>query len=157
MVIDWLIDDDVLPLVSHFPVSHDPKQLVVFLKTELKWWVEPRLTISSVTRGDGGTYICKAENILGSTPDTSLVMIYFLVWGFKVHPTREVNSVIDQFVFICRVWPRVTWNWQSDGKSSLPVESNFLQNGTLLIRDIKKPHEGSYTCRATNALTIIEA
>ena len=47
--------------------------------------------------------------------------------------------------------------WTKDGKTSLPVESNVLLNGTLLIRNIKKSHAGSYTCRATNALTSIEA
>ena len=52
---------------------------------------------------------------------------------------------------------RTKITWLRDGKSSLPVESNVLENGTLLIRNIKKSHEGSYTCRATNALTSIEA
>ena len=51
--------------------------------------------------------------------------------------------------------PTITWT--KDGKPSLSVESNVLQNGTLLIQNIKKSHEGSYTCRATNALTSIEA
>ena len=47
--------------------------------------------------------------------------------------------------------------WTKDDKFSLPVESNVLQNGTLLIQNIKKYHEGTYTCRATNALKTIEA
>ena len=45
---------------------------------------------------------------------------------------------------------RTTIAWTKDSRS-LPVESNVLQNGTLLIRNITKSHEGSYTCRATNA------
>ncbi len=52
---------------------------------------------------------------------------------------------------------RTTITWTKDGMSSLPVESSFLLNGTLVIENIKKSHEGSYTCRATNALTTIEA
>ncbi|XP_022778588.1 contactin-associated protein 1-like, partial [Stylophora pistillata] len=52
---------------------------------------------------------------------------------------------------------RLTITWTKDGRSSLPVESNVLQNGTLVINNIGKSHEGSYTCRATNALTSIEA
>jgi len=51
--------------------------------------------------------------------------------------------------------PAITWT--KDGKSYLPVEFNVLQNGTLLIENIKKSHEGTYTCRAANALTTIEA
>ena len=41
--------------------------------------------------------------------------------------------------------------------STVTVESNVLQNGTLAIQNIKKSHEGSYTCRATKALTSKEA
>ena len=47
--------------------------------------------------------------------------------------------------------------WTKDGKSSLPVDSNVLCNGTLVIENIKKLQEGSYTSRATNALTSIDA
>ena len=46
--------------------------------------------------------------------------------------------------------------WTKHGNSSLPAGSNVLQNGTPVINSIKKSHEGSYTCRATNALTAIE-
>ena len=51
--------------------------------------------------------------------------------------------------------PTITWT--KDGKPSLPVDSDVLQNGTLILRNIKKSHGGSYTCKATNALTTIEA
>jgi len=117
------------------------------------------LTIYSVTRNDGGIYICKAENILGSASGTSLVMIFSRL-RFKIRPPQEVTPVIGSNVHLPCVAEsdlKPTIAWTKDGKSSLPVESNFLPNGTLLIRNIKKSHEGSYTCRATNALTIIEA
>ena len=116
------------------------------------------LTIYSVIRKDGGTYICKAENILGSATDTSLVMIFSRL-RFKVHPPQEVTPVIGYSVHLPCVAEsdlKPTITWTKDGKSSLPVESNILPNGTLLIQNIKKSHEGSYTCRATNALTTIE-
>ena len=44
-----------------------------------------------------------------------------------------------------------------DGKPSLPVDSSILQNNTLVISSVKKSHEGSYTCKATNALSSIQA
>ena len=34
------------------------------------------LTIHSVTRNDGGIYICKAENVLGSATDTAQLVIF---------------------------------------------------------------------------------
>ena len=110
-------------------------------------------------RKDGGTYICKAENILGSATDTTLLVI-FSPLRFKIRPPQEVTPVISSTVHLPCVADsdlRPTISWRKDGKSSLPVESNVLQNGTLLIQNIKKSHQGSYTCRATNALTTIEA
>ena len=117
------------------------------------------LTIYSATGKDAGIYICKTENILGSATDTALVMI-FSPLRFKVRPPQEVTPVIGSNVHLPCVAEsdlRPTIAWKKDGKSSLLVVSNVLQNGTLVIQNIKKSHEGSYTCRATNALTKIEA
>ena len=44
-----------------------------------------------------------------------------------------------------------------DLKSSLPVATHLLSNGTLLFRNIKKSHKGTYICRAATALTTIKA
>ena len=117
------------------------------------------LTIYNVTRKDGGIYICKAENILGSETDTAQFMI-FSPLRFKVRPPQEVKPMIGSSAHLPCVAEsdlRPTIVWTKDSKSSLLVESNVLQNGTLVIQNIKKSHEGSYTCRATNALTTIEA
>ena len=117
------------------------------------------LTIYSVTRKDGGIYICKAENILGSATDTALAMI-FSPLRFKVRPPQEVTPVMGSRLHLMCVAEsdlRPTITWTKGGKSSLPVEFNVLQNGTLVINNIKKSHEGSYTCKAANALTTIEA
>ncbi len=117
------------------------------------------LTIYSVTRKDAGIYICKAENILGSATNTALVMI-FSPLRFKVRSPQEVTPVIGFAVHLTCVAEsdlRPTIVWKKDGKPSLYLESNVLRNGTLVIQNIKKSHEGSYTCRASNALTTIEA
>ena len=117
------------------------------------------LTIYSAEKKDGGIFICKADNILGLATDTSLVVIFSRL-RFKVRPPQELTPVIGFSVHLPCVAEsdlKLTIAWTKDGKSSLPVESNVLLNGTLLMRNIKKSHEGSYTCRATNALTTIEA
>ena len=118
------------------------------------------LKIHKVTRKDGGTYVCKAENILGSVTDTAQLTI-FSPLRFKVRPPQEVTPA--RFGSTVRV-PcvaesdlRTAITWTMDGKSSLPVDSNVLQNDTLVIENTKKSHQGSYTCRASNALTTIEA
>ena len=83
------------------------------------------LTIYSVTRNEGGIYVCKAENILGSATDAALLVI-FSPLKFKVRPPLEVSpSAFGSSVHL----PCVA---ESDLRTAI-------------------------TCRATNALSTIEA
>ncbi|XP_068677031.1 roundabout homolog 1-like [Montipora foliosa] len=114
------------------------------------------LIIYNVSKKDRGIYICKAVNILGSTRGVAQLAVFSRL-QFKVRPPNKVT--IASFGSTVRL-PcateselRTTITWTKDGKSSLPSYSN----GTLVLENIKKSHEGSYTCRATNALTTIQA
>ena len=121
--------------------------------------MQGNLTIYKVEKKDRGTYICKAENILGSTTALAQLMVFSRL-RFKEHPPQEVTPVIGSTVRLPCVAEsdlRTTINWTKDGKSSLPVDSSVLLSGTLVLHNIKKSHEGYYTCRATNALTTVEA
>ena len=125
-------------------------------RTEFK---KGNLTINKVKKKDRGTYICKAENILGSTKALAQLTVVSRL-QFKVHPPKEVTTVIGSTVRLPCVAEsdlRPTITWTKDGKSSLLVDSSILFNGTLVLQNIKKSHEGYYTCRATNALTTVEA
>ena len=121
--------------------------------------INGNLTIYKLKNKDRGTYICKAENILGST--TALVqLIVFPRLRFKVRPPQEVTPVIGSSVPLTCVAesdPKPAITWTKDGKSSLPVDSNVLWNGTLVLQNIKKSHERYYTCRASNALATVQA
>ena len=105
------------------------------------------------------TFVTK--NIIGSKTVTALVVIFFPL-RFKIRPPQELTPMINISARTLRLpclaesdlKPTITWT--KDSKPSLPVDSDVLQNGTLILRNIKKSHEGSYTCRATNALTTIE-
>ena len=117
------------------------------------------MMIYKVTRKDAGIYICKAENILGSATDTALFVV-FSPLRFKVRPPQELTPVIGSTVRLPCVAEsdlRPVITWTKDGKSSLPIDSTVLLNGTLVLLKIKKSHEGSYTCKVTNALTSVEA
>ena len=117
------------------------------------------LKIYSVTKKDGGVYICKAENILGLATDTAQLTV-FSPLRFKVRPPQEVTPVIGYTVHLpCLAESDLspTTYWRKEGKSSLSLDSNVLSNGTLVLQNIKKSHEGSYICRASNALARIEA
>ena len=122
--------------------------------------VNGTLKIYNVAKTDGGTYLCNTKNIMGSKTDTAQLTI-FSPLRFKVRPPQELTPVIDAATVSLPclaesdLKPIITWT--KDGKPSLPVDSDVLQNGTLILRNIKKSHEGSYTCRAANALKTIEA
>ena len=117
------------------------------------------MKIYSVIKKDGGTYICKAENILGSALATAQLTV-FSPLRFKVRPPQEVTPVIGLTVRLpCVPGSELstTLTWTMDGASVLPVNARVLQNNTLVIKNIKKTQSGSYTCRASNALATIEA
>ena len=95
---------------------------------------------------------------MGLATDTVLLML-FSPLRFKVRPPQEVTPAIGSTVRLPCVAEsdlRTTITWTIDGKSSLSANSHVLQNGTLVIQNIKQSHQGSYTCSATNSLTTIE-
>ena len=117
------------------------------------------MKIYSVTKNDGGVYICKAENILGSASDTAQLTV-FSPLRFKVRPPQDVTPVIGSTLRLqCMAESELstTLAWAVDGASVLPVNARVLQNNTLVIENIKKTQRGSYTCRASNVLVTIEA
>ena len=125
-------------------------------RTEVK---KGNLKIYKVEKKDRGIYICKAENILASTSALAQLMVFSRL-RYKVRPPQEVTPVIGSTVRLPCVAEsdlRPTITWTNDAKSSLPVDSNVLRNGTLVLQNMKKSHEAYYTCRATNALTTVEA
>ena len=117
------------------------------------------LKINNVKKQDGGTYVCKAKNILRTVQGTAQLVVFSRL-RFKVRPPMETTPKLGYPVlFPCvtksNLSPTVTW--LKDGKPSLPVDSNILRNNTLVISNVKNTHVGSYTCRASNALSTIEA
>ena len=117
------------------------------------------LTIYDVAKNDGGIYMCKAENILGRATDTVQLMV-FSPLRFKDRPPHEVTPLFGFNVRLpclaeSDLKPAVSW--KKEGKLLLPPDTYVLTNGTLLFRDIKQSHQGTYICRATNALTATEA
>ena len=117
------------------------------------------LTIYHVAKNDGGIYMCKAENIIGRATDT-VQLVVFSPLQFKLRPPQEITPFIGSTLRLPCVAAselRTKITWGKDRKSSLPAASYFLPNGTLLFRNIKQSHQGTYICRATNALTTIEA
>ena len=88
----------------------------------------------------------RTQNTRTSSTDITLRIELTPLIGYSAHLQWVAESDLK---------PKIAWT--KDAKLSLPVESNVLLNGTLLIENIKKSHEGTYICKATNALSTIEA
>ena len=117
------------------------------------------MKIYSVTKKDGGIYICKAVNILGSVTDTAQLIVYSPL-RFKVRPPQQVTPYYGSTLRLPCVAESelsTTITWLKNGVGVLPANTHVLQSGTLVINNIKNSTEGSYTCRASNALATIEA
>jgi len=117
------------------------------------------LKIYTVKTVDGGTYVCKAKNNLGTAESVALMMTFSRL-RFVVRPPKELNPKVGSHVHLqCTAESDLnpTVMWLRDGRPLLPVDSHLLQNNTLVIPSVKKSHDGTYTCKATNVLTTIEA
>ena len=141
------------PRVTWFkPFGSLPKERIEVVNGTLK--------IYNLPKTDGGTYLCNAKNIMGSETSTAQLAI-FSPLRFKVYLPQVVTPAqFGSTVYLpCVVKSdlRTTITWTKNESSSLPVDTNVLLNGTLVLRNIKKSHKGSYICRATNALKTIEA
>ena len=117
------------------------------------------LKINNVKNQDGGIYVCRAKNILGNVQGTAQLTVFSRL-RFKVRPPMETTPKLGYPVRLpCVTESKLstTVTWLKDGNPSLPVDSNILRNNTLVISNVKKTHVGSYTCRASNASSTIEA
>ena len=113
--------------------------------------VNGTLKIYNVAKTDGGTYLCNTKNIMGSKTDTAQLTI-FSPLRFKVRPPQELTPVIDSATVPLPCYSatvplaesdlKTIITWTKDGKSSLPVDSDLWQNGTLILRHIKKITRG---------------
>lgn len=115
------------------------------------------LKISNVTKKDGGTYHCAARNILGSAQDATLLMVFSSLRFLALPPKKLSPRFASPLHLPCVAESelKTTVTWLKDGKPSLPVDSQVLQNNTLVIASVKKAHDGLYTCRVNNVIKTI--
>ena len=98
------------------------------------------LKIKNVKNQDGGTYVCKAKNILKTVQGTAQLVVFSRL-RFKVRPPMETTPKLGYPVRLpCVTESKLstTVTWLKDGNPSLPADSNILRNNTLVISNVKK-------------------
>ena len=81
--------------------------------------------LCKVTKSDGGTYVCRAQNILGSVSVAAQLMI-FSPLRVSIRPPQEVTLFFGSTLRLpCEAESdlRPTITWKRDGKSSLPLRN----------------------------------
>jgi peroxidase len=113
------------------------------------------LKITDAIVDDEGLYVCRASNKNGWVSTSTLLSVHAAP-EFIEAPQHRSLALGHSAQFQCRVVGRPTpvISWDHDGMN-LPVNSRqrLLSSGDLLITDLEKSDEGSYTCHAENRVS----
>ncbi|XP_028399502.1 hemicentin-1-like [Dendronephthya gigantea] len=110
-------------------------------------------TIKDVKKDDAGTYVCVAENYIGSDSKSDNLTV-------TVKPTVTVSCSIlvivkegDRFTCVCTEQgsnPPATVAWYKDGKL---ISDKRKERQTLSFSNIEKKNSGMYRCEAKNTVS----
>ncbi|XP_033338035.2 hemicentin protein echinoid isoform X2 [Megalopta genalis] len=108
-------------------------------------------TIRTVTVQDSGKYTCQADNRLGKTGESSLILdVLYPPTVFIEGETVKVLQVEDTVTVHCNITanpPPTVVEWLRDGRPE------FRQDGSILrLSRVTADHAGNYTCRVVNTI-----
>ncbi|XP_076363657.1 cell adhesion molecule DSCAM-like [Tachypleus tridentatus] len=118
------------------------------------------LRIKKIQSEDIANYTCTATNSAGSDNFTAALIVRAPPF-WKQQPENLVQAVLGTRTLIaCSVGgypaPRITWKIKGHSSSTTPVTRSYkmkvLDNGTLLINDVKETDSGTYLCLAENGV-----
>ncbi|XP_019128792.2 striated muscle preferentially expressed protein kinase isoform X2 [Larimichthys crocea] len=155
-------------------VSGQPKPMVYWLKDRVTVKTAGRfavretdddareLSISSAQRSDGGLYICKIINEIGSKQAECRVDVRASAAHTSLNIIREVTDVAvragESAMFECHVTgpPDVDVDWLSNGKLIQPALLNCKMHFDgrrcrLLLNSVHEDDSGTYTCKLSTA------
>ncbi|XP_028851746.1 hemicentin-1 isoform X2 [Denticeps clupeoides] len=117
------------------------------------------LLIENVTMADAGTYVCMAENSVGSIRTLSFVRIREPPSLRGEAHTIQTVSQGSVALLDCAVHgePAPVLRWLRDGRALLPsVRLHPLRNGSLIIYSVKDGDSGDYRCVAESEAGVAE-
>jgi len=111
-----------------------------------------QLTLLRSKKDDSGTYLCKAENLLGSAIAGSVVVVVelpvFIVKPSKSHITPPGSSVVLNCTAKGDPHPVISWRKET---GVLPAGRHEVRDGSLILRDLREIDTGVFVCTATSA------
>ncbi|XP_062504884.1 hemicentin-1-like isoform X2 [Corticium candelabrum] len=114
-----------------------------------------------VKRRHGGEMTCVAENKLGVDMfSTSLTVFVAPTFTAKPLDSRQANGRDVLLHCGAEGWSTPRISWAKLPNNNLPFDQMrhfILQNGSLMITNVRKSDEGSYVCSAVNALGTVKS
>ncbi|KAG5269493.1 hypothetical protein AALO_G00202670 [Alosa alosa] len=118
------------------------------------------LKIHRLTSGDGGSYTCVAENMVGKA-EASATLTVHVPPVFVQRPRNQVVAVGRTVTFQCEATgsPQPAIFWQREGSQNLLLSSqpqqpssrvSVSQTGDLTITNVERSDVGYYSCQALN-------
>ncbi|CAN8014284.1 unnamed protein product, partial [Ixodes persulcatus] len=147
-------------------VNGDPKPTVTWRRQDGKMPVgrasiqeNKNLRIQNVSPMDEGTYICEAENFVGSVSASASLTVHSRP-SFRLTPEDQKVGLNGVAKFDCfasgNPQPSVFWTREGDQVLMFPGKSHgrfsVTNEGTLVISSVRKEDRGYYTCSALSVV-----
>ncbi|KAL2096076.1 hypothetical protein ACEWY4_008224 [Coilia grayii] len=118
------------------------------------------LKIRRLTSGDGGSYTCVAENMVGKAEAEATLTVH-VPPVFVQRPRNQVVALGRTVTFQCEATgsPQPAIFWQREGSQNLLLSSqpqqpssrlSVSQSGDLTITNVERSDVGQYICQALN-------
>ncbi|XP_028512828.1 titin isoform X1 [Exaiptasia diaphana] len=152
------IDDNVtLPVCQ---VTGNPKPKVTWYKSvgslprQRASIVDGHLTLFKTNKDDSGTYLCRAENLLGSAV-SSLFLVVVKLPAFVTKPLASYCPKSGSRVLLncsAKGDPKPVISWSKEN-GNLPAGRYEIRDGSLIINNYNPNTDvGVYVCSATSAV-----
>ena len=117
------------------------------------------LSILNLTTDDSGSYVCTATNIWGTTTSSVQLRVYTALEFINKPPSSVIVKADETLTLSCSASSDLqpTISWLFNGAPSLPQGAAIEISNDLIVLSANNTHGGTYTCSASNSLSLIQA